>query len=55
MIWFGLVLLVLTPLSARFKLYCGGQFYWCRKPEDPEKTTDLTLNVFSVALSNLCL
>jgi hypothetical protein len=22
-------------------LYRGGQFYWCRKPENPEKTTDL--------------
>jgi hypothetical protein len=24
------------------KLYRGGQFYWCRKPECPEKTTDLS-------------
>jgi hypothetical protein len=23
-------------------LYRGSQFYWWRKPEDPEKTTDLT-------------
>ena len=44
----------LMPLSTIFKLYDGGQFYWCKTPNDPEKTTDLS-RVLIATVGKSCL
>ena len=39
---------VLTPLSTVFQLYRGDQFYWWRKPEDQEKTANLSQSILYI-------
>ena len=50
----GYGLWCLTSLSTIFQLYCGGPFYWCKKPEYREKTTDLA-HEYLVMATNKCL
>ena len=40
--WRFYLWVAIWKLSTIFQLYCGNQFYWWRKPEYLEKTTDMT-------------
>ena len=40
-----LVTIRVRGLWLRCLLYCGGQFYWWKKPEYMQKTTDLPLSL----------
>ena len=41
-IWVWLICFMVFNATFIFQLYHGSQFYWWRKPEYPEKTTDLS-------------
>jgi hypothetical protein len=41
------------PLSTIFQLYRGSQFYWWRKLEYPETTTDVTNFLFESCLLSI--
>ena len=44
-------------LNATFNIYHGGQFCWWRKPEYPEKTTDMskvTAKFYHIMLNKDC-
>jgi hypothetical protein len=50
---YGLLGLVFNTTFHKFQLYRGGQFYWWRKTECTEKTTDLPQVTYQILSHNV--